>query len=39
MEVMLEHALRDAATPDHHFAQAGFRVLMPPAGRKGGATR
>lgn len=28
MEVMLEHGLRDAATPDHHFAQAGFRVLM-----------
>ena len=28
MEVMLEHAATDAATPDHHFAQAGFRVLM-----------
>jgi uncharacterized protein len=30
MEVMLDHELRDAATPDHHFAQAGFRVLMQP---------
>jgi len=29
MEVMLDHGLRDAATPDHHFEQAGFRVLMP----------
>jgi uncharacterized protein len=28
MEVMLDRGLRDAATPDHHFAQAGFRVLM-----------
>jgi predicted nucleic acid-binding protein len=24
MEVMLDHRLRDAATPDHHFVQAGF---------------
>jgi uncharacterized protein len=30
MEVMLDRELRDAATPDHHFAQAGFRVLMQP---------
>jgi predicted nucleic acid-binding protein len=28
MEVMLDHRLRDAATPDRHFGQAGFRVLM-----------
>jgi predicted nucleic acid-binding protein len=32
MEVMLEHGLRDAATPDHHFGHAGFRVLMSKAG-------
>lgn len=28
MEVMLEHRATEAATPDHHFAQAGFRALM-----------
>jgi uncharacterized protein len=28
MEVMLDHATTDAATPDRHFAQARFRVLM-----------
>jgi predicted nucleic acid-binding protein len=28
MEVMLEHKTKDVATADHHFAQAGFRVLM-----------
>jgi hypothetical protein len=28
MEIMLDHRLRDVATPDHHFTQAGFRVLM-----------
>lgn len=28
MEVMLDHSLREAATPDHHFEQAGFRMLM-----------
>ncbi len=28
MEVMLEHRVNDVATPDHHFRQAGFRVLM-----------
>jgi predicted nucleic acid-binding protein len=29
MEVMLDHELQAVATPDHHFEQAGFRVLMP----------
>ncbi len=28
MEVMLDHGMHEAATPDHHFTQAGFRVLM-----------
>ena len=28
--IMRERALRDALTTDHHFAQAGFRVLMSP---------
>jgi predicted nucleic acid-binding protein len=28
MEVMLDTGCRDAATPDHHFQQAGFVVLM-----------
>lgn len=28
MDAMLDHRATDAATPDHHFAQAGFRVLM-----------
>lgn len=28
MELMTQHALRDAATADKHFAQAGFRALM-----------
>lgn len=28
MESMLEHDATDVATSDHHFAQAGFRVLM-----------
>ena len=28
MEVMLDHAATEAATPDRHFAQAGFRILM-----------
>jgi hypothetical protein len=28
MEVMLDHASTEAATPDRHFAQAGFRILM-----------
>jgi uncharacterized protein len=28
MEVMLDHGLREAATPDHHFEQAGFLMLM-----------
>lgn len=28
MEVMLDHNAIEAATPDHHFTQAGFRVLM-----------
>jgi predicted nucleic acid-binding protein len=32
MEVMLTHGLRDAATPDPHFGQAGFRVLMSKVG-------
>ena len=30
MEVMLDHGATEAATPDWHFAQAGFRVLMAP---------
>lgn len=28
MEVMLDCGSKDAATPDKHFAQAGFRALM-----------
>ena len=28
MEVMTDLDSREAATPDVHFAQAGFRVLM-----------
>lgn len=28
MEVMLDYQLAEAATPDHHFVQAGFRILM-----------
>jgi len=28
MEVMLDHAATEAATPDRHFVQAGFRILM-----------
>ncbi|HEX7476208.1 MAG TPA: PIN domain-containing protein [Polyangiales bacterium] len=28
MEAMLDHGIREAATPDHHFEQAGFRILM-----------
>jgi len=28
MEVMTDYGSREAATPDAHFAQAGFRVLM-----------
>jgi len=28
MDVMLEHRATEVATPDHHFAQAGFHVLM-----------
>lgn len=32
MEVMLTRGLLEAATPDHHFAQAGFRVLMKAGG-------
>jgi hypothetical protein len=28
IETMREHRATEAATPDHHFAQAGFRVLM-----------
>jgi predicted nucleic acid-binding protein len=28
MEVMTDFGSREAATPDKHFAQAGFRVLM-----------
>ena len=28
MEVMADFGSREAATPDKHFAQAGFRVLM-----------
>jgi uncharacterized protein len=28
MEVMLDTGCQEAATPDHHFAQAGFRILM-----------
>jgi uncharacterized protein len=28
MEVMLDHAASEAATPDRHFVQAGFRILM-----------
>jgi uncharacterized protein len=27
--VMQDHQLQDAATLDHHFAQAGFNVLIP----------
>jgi uncharacterized protein len=30
-EVMKEHRISDALTGDHHFAQAGFRVLLPPS--------
>jgi hypothetical protein len=28
--VMQDHQLQDAATFDHHFAQAGFNILIPP---------
>jgi len=28
MELMLDRSCTEAATPDKHFAQAGFRVLM-----------
>lgn len=28
MDAMTDHRATDVATPDHHFAQAGFRVLM-----------
>jgi predicted nucleic acid-binding protein len=28
MEVMIESGTKEAATPDKHFAQAGFRVLL-----------
>jgi hypothetical protein len=28
MEAMLDHGTTDIATPDRHFAQAGFRTLM-----------
>ena len=28
METMLDHGVTEALTPDRHFAQAGFRVLM-----------
>lgn len=28
MEVMLDHSCEEAATPDHHFVQAGFRISM-----------
>ena len=28
MEVMLDHRATEAATPDRHFVQAGFRILM-----------
>ena len=28
MDAMADHRCTDVATPDHHFAQAGFRVLM-----------
>jgi uncharacterized protein len=31
MEVMLDANCHEAATPDHHFAQAGFAVLMRPS--------
>lgn len=31
MEVMLDASCHEAATPDHHFAQAGFAVLMRPS--------
>ncbi len=30
MDVMIDHRATDAATPDHHFAKAGFGVLMNP---------
>jgi uncharacterized protein len=30
-EVMRARGISDALTGDHHFAQAGFRVLLPPA--------
>jgi len=28
MEAMLDHGSKEAATPDRHFVQAGFRILM-----------
>ncbi|HVV48387.1 MAG TPA: PIN domain-containing protein [Polyangia bacterium] len=28
MDAMADHCSTEVATPDHHFAQAGFRVLM-----------
>jgi uncharacterized protein len=28
MEVMLDHGALETATPDHHFLQAGFRILL-----------
>jgi predicted nucleic acid-binding protein len=30
-EVMAERRISDALTGDHHFVQAGFRALLPPA--------